>query len=74
MTESRQAADAVALPVMVHPQDAMIPLETILGELKGGDLVTHCFHGMAGGVLDADGTVLPCVREAVARGHFESRC
>lgn len=68
LRNAREAADAVGLPVMVHPQDAVISLETILAELKAGDLVTHCFHGNAGGVLDTDGTVLRCVHDAIERG------
>jgi len=68
LRNAREAADAVGLPVMVHPQAAAISLEEILGELKAGDLVTHCFHGMDGGVLDGAGNVHRCVREAVDRG------
>ncbi len=68
LLNAREAADAVGLPVMVHPQAAAISLEEILGELKAGDLVTHCFHGLDGGVLDGNGDVHRCVREAVDRG------
>ncbi len=68
LRNAREAADAVGLPVMVHPQDAVIGLDQILQELKAGDLVTHCYHGRPGGVLDADGRVRASVRDAVQRG------
>jgi dihydroorotase len=68
LRNAREAADAVGLPVMVHPQDAVIGMDQILRELQAGDLVTHCYHGRAGGVLDADGRVRASVRDAVQRG------
>lgn len=68
LRNAREAADAVGLPVMVHPQDAVIGIDQILRELKAGDLVTHCYHGRSGGVLDADGRVWASVRDAVHRG------
>jgi len=65
---AREASDAVKLPLMVHIGDTHSPLKEILGTLRKGDVVTHSFHGRAGGVLDADGRVLAEVRAAVARG------
>ena len=68
LANAREAADAVGLPVMVHPQDAHCALDDILNELRDGDIVTHCFHGMRGGILDRDGRVLDSVRHAIDRG------
>ncbi len=65
---AREASDAVKLPLMVHIGDTHSPLGEILGVLRKGDVVTHSFHGRAGGVLDAAGRVLPEVRRAVERG------
>ncbi|MCZ6795899.1 MAG: amidohydrolase/deacetylase family metallohydrolase [Planctomycetota bacterium] len=65
---AKEAADAVNLPVMVHIGDTHSPLAAILARLGKGDLVTHCFHGREGGVLDANGRVRPEVRAAVERG------
>lgn len=65
---AREAADAVRLPLMVHIGDTHSPLPDILAELKSGDVVTHCFRGDPGGILDAGGRVLPAVHAAVARG------
>jgi dihydroorotase len=65
---AREAADAVKLPLMVHIGDTHSPLKDILAMLGKGDVVTHTFHGRAGGILDGDGRVLPEVRAAVGRG------
>ncbi len=53
---------------MIEPKDAHCSLDDILRELKDGDLVTHCFHGMRGGILDRDGRILESVRRALDRG------
>jgi dihydroorotase len=66
---AREAADAVRLPIMVHPQEAWCEsLDDILAVMRGGDILTHCFHGLSHGILDADGTVRRSVREAMERG------
>jgi dihydroorotase len=66
---AREAADAVGLPIMVHPQEAWCEsLDDILAVMRGGDILTHCFHGLSHGVLDADGKVRRSVHEAIERG------
>lgn len=66
---AREAADRVGLPLMVHPQDAWCDtVDEILAVLRPGDILTHCFHGMRGGILDDDGHVRPAAREAMERG------
>ncbi len=65
---AREAADAVRLPLMVHIGGTFSPLKDILAMLSKGDVVTHCFRGGEGGILDATGRVLPEVRAAVERG------
>ena len=66
---AREAADAVRLPIMVHPQDAWCDsLDDILAVMRGGDILTHCFHGDSHGILDGDGKVRRSVREAIERG------
>ncbi|MBM4437438.1 MAG: amidohydrolase/deacetylase family metallohydrolase, partial [Actinobacteria bacterium] len=64
---AREAADAAGLPVMVHPNDAWEPMDNILAVLRTGDVVTHCYHQSATGVLDRDGQVRPSVHAAVER-------
>jgi len=65
---AREAADAVKLPLMVHIGDTHTPLRDLLAILGKGDVVTHTFHGRAGGILGGDGRVLPEVRRAVEHG------
>ncbi len=66
---AREAADAAGLPIMVHPQAAWCDsLDDILQVMKSGDILTHCFHGLACGILDDHGKVRTSVHEAMARG------
>jgi dihydroorotase len=66
---AREAADAAGLPIMVHPQNAWCEsLDDILKVMREGDILTHCFHGMACGILDERGEVRRSVREAMERG------
>lgn len=66
---AREAADAVGLPIMVHPQDAWCDsLDDILAVMRGRDILTHCYHGMPHGILEGNGTVRRSVREAMERG------
>ncbi len=66
---AREAADAVGLPIMVHPQDAWCDsLDDILAVMRDRDILTHCYHGMSHGILNSDGTVRRSVREAMERG------
>jgi dihydroorotase len=59
------------LPIMVHlgayPHTPSIADEDLLGALRPGDIVTHCFRGGAG-TLDASGRPSAVFRDAVARG------
>ena len=61
MRLGREAADALGLPLMVHVIDMRPPISWLLPYLGRGDVVTHCFHGNEGGILDAR-------RRAVSRG------
>ncbi|MDE3179263.1 MAG: amidohydrolase/deacetylase family metallohydrolase [Acidobacteriota bacterium] len=68
MKRARAAADAAGLPVMIHIGGSYSPLETFLSLLKKGDVVTHCFHRHAHGLLDENGRVKDAVRRARDRG------
>mgnify|MGYP001401793489 FL=1 len=66
---AREAADAVRLPIMVHPQEAWCEsLDDILAVMRAGDMLTHCFHGLSHGILDGDGKVRRSVHAAMERG------
>ena len=64
---ARETAEAARLPLMVHPGDTPITLDEILGALRPGDVLTHCYHGREEGVLD-QGRVRPEARQAAERG------
>jgi dihydroorotase len=68
MRLAREAADELGLPLMVHVIDMRPPIAWLLPYLGPGDIVTHCFHGNPGGVLDAGGRLFPEVRRARERG------
>ncbi len=66
---AREAADAAGLPIMVHPQDAWCDsIDDILKVMKGGDILTHCFHDFPCGILNGEGRVRDSVLDAIERG------
>jgi len=68
MRLAMEAADALDLPLMVHVIDMRPPISWLLPYLRRGDVVTHCYHGNEGGILDSAGNVLAGVRRARERG------
>lgn len=68
LRRTRQAADAIGKPAMVHVGGTAVPLEELLAMLNPGDVVTHCYHGRTEGVLHDDGTVRRSVWHASERG------
>ena len=67
--KAREAADAIGLPMMVHPQDAWCDsIEEILAIMGKRDILTHCFHNMNCGILDKNGIVRDSVHDAIERG------
>jgi len=65
---AKRVAEAVKMPIMVHPSNTPIPLADILAELRNRDILTHCFHGLQHGILDHEGNVSDAVKEAVKKG------
>jgi dihydroorotase len=65
---ARNAADELGLPLMVHVIDMRPGLGWLLPQLGRGDIVTHCYHGNEGGVLEAGGRVLRAAISARERG------
>ena len=67
--KAREAADAAGLPIMVHPQDAWCQsIDDILAVMGKRDILTHCFHDMACGILDENGKIRDSVHAAIERG------
>jgi dihydroorotase len=63
-----QAAEASALPLMVHFRGPYSPLPDLLKMLRKGDVFTHCFSDRKHGILDTNAKILPEVLEARHRG------
>ena len=63
-----EAAEATGLPIMIHTPRSTLGLPAILAEMRSGDILTHCFHAHASGILNDKMKVLPEVRAAIERG------
>jgi len=65
---ARQAADELDLPLMIHVIDMRPGLAWLLPQMRRGDIVTHCFHGNEGGIINSRGRVLAAALDARERG------
>ncbi|HEX3536030.1 MAG TPA: amidohydrolase/deacetylase family metallohydrolase [Stellaceae bacterium] len=48
---ARRTAAMAGAPLMIHITDSPIPLPEILAEMAPGDIITHCYHGRANGIM-----------------------
>ena len=48
---ARRTAAIAGVPLMIHITDSPIPLPEILAEMVPGDIITHCYHGRANGIM-----------------------
>ena len=62
-----RAAELSNSRVMVHA-GAGVPLPDVLGEVRPGDIVTHCYHGGGDTILGGEDIVIPEVWAARERG------
>ncbi len=76
---SREAARRVGLPLMVHTGDHLSRYEgapevtrAALRLFEKGDIIEHTYTSMVGGMLDANGRILPEFEEAIQRGAIVS--
>ncbi len=82
---ARRTADmAGGVPMMMHITDSPIPLPALIEHMKPGDIVTHCYHGRAHGIMGQEkqfllkevveaqraGIIFDC---AHGRNHFNFR-
>ena len=65
---ARQAADLVGLPLVVHSPNSTLSINHVLDRLKPGDVLTHCYHGKACGLVDGDYQILPEIRRKLETG------
>ena len=69
LRRAAEVRDATDTRMMVHISDCEQPVQEILGYLKPGDIITHCFTGRGKLILDQQRrTVLPDVRAAQQNG------
>lgn len=64
---AKEVARAAGVPLMVHIGNAPPALEEILPLLEAGDVVSHAFHGKAGGIY-RNGGLIPEAEAALERG------
>ena len=48
---ARRTAAIAGVPLMIHITNSPIPLPEIVAEMAPGDIVTHCYHGRANGIM-----------------------
>lgn len=65
---AKRVAQDVGLPLMCHVGEIPPTLEEIVPIFEGGDIITHCFHGKPGGILDRHGRLIPVIQAALERG------
>ena len=65
----RTAQMAGDVPMMMHITDSPVPLPDLIEHMKPGDIVTHCYHGRAHGIMGQEKQfLLPQVVEAQKAG------
>jgi dihydroorotase len=62
---ARELSDKSGLPLMIHIGNQPPKLNEVLDLLRQGDIVTHCFHGKAGGVPDYPGEFVSAASRGV---------
>jgi dihydroorotase len=65
---ARRVADAAGLPLMCHLGPAPATLGDILGQLREGDVLTHCFTGFGDNHVARTSRTLQDLIEAASRG------
>ena len=68
LAAARTCADAVGKSVEMHVSGAQASFEMIAEYLRPDDVVAHAFSGRRNPILNENGTVRACVKDAVARG------
>ena len=63
-----QTADEVGMPLMVHIDEPPPSYEEVLGRMRPGDVLTHCFRPFPNSPATAQGTVKQAVLRARERG------
>ena len=65
---AREAAELASVPIMVDIGDERDLMPGLLDRMRPGDILTHCFTGLARGIRGPDGRLAPEARGARRRG------
>jgi dihydroorotase len=65
---ARKAADLVGLPLVVHSPNSTLSIDHIFDRLRPGDVLTHCYHGKACGLVDDQNRISPSLRRKLESG------
>lgn len=65
---ARETADAAGCFTMYHTGATAPSMAAVLAAARPGDVITHTYHSRPEGILNADGKIIPEVREAAERG------
>ena len=68
LRRARRAADDLELPLMAHLSTEPPDVETVLGFVGPGDILTHCFSGESMKIVDGRGKLLDGVKRAWEEG------
>lgn len=68
IAKAKEIAKGLGLPLVVHIGNCPPTIEEVLALMEKGDVITHCFHGKANGLLGEDGNIRPEAWEAKERG------
>jgi len=64
-----EASAEVKLPLMVHYNFSTVPMDECLGQLRRGDILTHCFHGFPNTIINPETRAIDArVRQARQTG------
>ncbi|MEM7745362.1 MAG: amidohydrolase/deacetylase family metallohydrolase [Pseudomonadota bacterium] len=63
-----QTAEEVGMPMMVHIDEPPPSYEEVIGRMRPGDVLTHCFRPFPNSPATAQGTIKHAVLDARARG------
>jgi dihydroorotase len=65
---ARELCDQFHLPLMAHISFAPPSTEEVMGLMRRGDIITHCYNTHTLGIIDKEGKLKPGVKEARERG------
>jgi dihydroorotase len=68
LRRARLVADDCGFPVMVHVAESPPGLDEVIGLMKPGDILTHCFTGQSMKIVDEKGRLLDYVKRAWDQG------